>query len=456
MNSLKLTLAGLLMGALTSVQASDSVHATVENRIAGDRSGVCLVATRIDDTVDHYSACADPGRPRSLTAESRFEIGSISKALQGLLVASLVESGDLDLDTPLREVLPGSLRVPGDPEQPIRLIHLLTHTSGLPRLPSGFAPTDINNPYADLDAETLLDQLADTEVSAAPGTAFAYSNFGSMVLSYALVLVTGEPLHDLFRIRVFEPLGMTDTGLGGPVVQGHDASGQPVGPWDFASDLGGVGAIRSTPDDMARWLDAVRAPEGLPIEAALRRSREELIDAGGQRVGYGWLHLPLMDRSILAHDGGTAGFSSFAAVDVAKSRASLVLMDTSMLLQNSLSDLAIHLIEPDFPLGQAQVPKAAAEGEVLADFVGRFALFQGEERFMGDFEIEFSDAGGELLLQASANGQTQPQIPMASEGRGRFTIDELDLAIEFQRDEQGAVRSLDFQQGPLSLRGERL
>jgi hypothetical protein len=75
---------------------------------------------------------------------------------------------------------------------------------------------------------------------------------------------------------------------------------------------------------------------------------------------------------------------------------------------------------------------------------------------MGDFEIEFSEAGGELRLQASANGQTQPQIPMASEGRGRFTIDELDLAIEFQRDEQGSVQALAFRQGPLNLRGERL
>ncbi|MEN1728358.1 MAG: serine hydrolase domain-containing protein [Pseudomonadota bacterium] len=456
MNKHKLLLAGFLMGTFGVAQASDSLQSTVDQRIAGDRSGVCLVASTVAETIEHAGTCANPDRNRALDADSRFEIGSISKALQGLLVASLVESGEIDLNKPLRDVLPSSVAVPGDENDPIRLVHLLTHSSGLPRLPVGFVPSDISNPYADLDATQLLDLLDGAEVSAAPGTAFAYSNFGPMLLSYALVVETGEPLHTLFRSRVFEPLGMDDTSLGGAVIQGHDAAGQPVSHWDFAYNLGGVGAIRSTPADMARWLQAVIEPESTPMADALKRSQEELINAGGQRVGYGWLHIPLSDRFILVHDGGTGGFSSFAAIDLQQAKASLVLMDTSMLLQNSLADLAVHLIEPSSPLRSPQVPQVAAAGEVLSDYVGRFALFQGEEQFMGDFVIEFSEDRGELLLQATVNGQTQPQIPLASEGEGRFTINDLGLAVEFVRDDDGSVNGLDFQQGPLNLRGERL
>ncbi len=455
MNSFKLVLTGLLMSTMAAVSAADALSSIVQERVAGDRSGVCLVATWIGAAAEHAAACADAENTRALDADSRFEIGSISKALQGLLVASLVEAGELDLDTPLREILPAGTPLPDSADAPIRLIHLLTHTSGLPRLPADFAPADINNPYADYDSEALLASLANTSLSTPPGEAFAYSNLGAMTLSHALMVHTGQPLHVLFKTRVFDPLGMDQTAMGGTTVQGHDNAGQPVANWDFSYNLGGAGAIRSTPADMALWLTAILQPAGSPIEAALIRSRGELINAGGQRVGYGWLHLPLNDRFILAHDGGTGGFSSFAAIDLERERAALLLMDTSMVIQNSLSDLALHLIDPVVPLGQPQRPRAAAEGEMLQDYVGRFALYQGDEPFMGDFVLEFTVDRGELLLQGSVGGQVQPQIPLASEGNGRFTIDELGLAVEFVRNASGQVDALGFKQGPLDLRGER-
>ncbi|MBB6088206.1 CubicO group peptidase (beta-lactamase class C family) [Wenzhouxiangella marina] len=412
------------------------------------------MATRIQDEVEHAASCADAGVDRELDARSRFEIGSISKALQGLLVAVLVERGELDLDQPVAEIW-AEQTIPGDSEAPIRLRHLLTHTSGLPRLPTGFVPADMSNPYDGFDRSALLEALANTELEAKPGEAFAYSNFGAMLLAQALVDLTGQGLEALFDRHVFGPLGMEDTGLSGPTVQGHDASGEAVPNWDFDGDLGGVGAIRSTPADMAKWLVALLRPEGSELAAALERSQQALIEVGGQTVGYGWLHLPLGDGQVLAHDGGTGGFSSFAVVDPGHERASLILMDTSMLMQNSLADLAFHLIDPDYPLASPQRPALAAEGEVLEHYVGRYGLYQGDEPFLGDFTLDFTVDQGELLIQASVGGQVQPRIPLSSEGEGRFVQADLDLSIEFERDAAGQVVGLDFQQGPLSLDGRR-
>jgi len=445
-------LAGTVLGG--SAVAAD-LSAVVEQRIAADRSGVCLVATRIEQTVEHAAGCADADSARGLDENSRFEIGSISKALQGLLVASLVEDGELDLEQPLSAILGSDQTVSGSSDNPIRIKHLLTHTAGLPRLPPGFMPEDMNNPYAAVSRDDLLAALGRTELESAPGERFAYSNFGAMLLSVALVEHIGQPLAEQLQQRVFEPLDMADTSMTGTTVSGHDANGAPVSNWDFDPDLGGVGAIRSTPADMARWLSALLSPQGSPIAAALIRSREALIDAGGQTVGYGWLHLPLNDQVVLAHDGGTGGFSSFAAVDLDNERAALVLMDTSMLLQGSLGDLAFHLIDPEIPLGEPSRPASAAEGETLDDYAGQFALYDGDEPFMGDFTLDFSVNQGELLIQASVGGQVQPQIPLTSEGAGRFVQKDLDLAIEFLRDESGRVHGLDFQQGPLTLRGQR-
>ncbi|MFP4208872.1 MAG: serine hydrolase domain-containing protein [Wenzhouxiangella sp.] len=427
----------------------------VEQRIAGDRSGVCLVATRIDSDINHFSACSDDPAPRALDPESRFEIGSISKALQGLLVAALVEAGEIDLDQTLAASLPEAESLPGAADEPIRLRHLLTHTSGLPRLPPGFTPQDLANPYAALQPQDLIKALARSELQSRPGERFAYSNFGAMLLSLALVEHTGQPLSTLFDQHVFQPLGMTQTSLDGPTTAGHDGSGKPTMNWDFHPALGGVGAIRSTADDLSRWLSAMLAPEDSALSAALTRSAKPLTKAQGQIIGYGWLHLPLNGRTVLAHDGGTGGFSSFAVVDPDRKRAATVLMDTSMIASGGLSDLAYHLIDAGYPLGQPDRPAAAAAGEALADYQGRFSLYDGDQRFMGDFTLEFSVHRAELLIQASGGGQVQPQIPLRSEGNGRFVQQDLDLVIEFQRDDAGQVSRLDFRQGPLSLDGRR-
>jgi CubicO group peptidase (beta-lactamase class C family) len=451
------TLLGGLLGLAVSqaAAATAALTETVEQRIAGDRSGVCLVASHVDTGIEHVSACADHPAPRVLDAQSRFEIGSISKALQGLLVATLVEAGAIDLEKTLAETLPAAESVPGSADQPIRLRHLLTHTSGLPRLPPGFAPQDLANPYAALQPPDLIAALALSELQSRPGERFAYSNFGAMLLSLALVEQTGQPLKILFDQHVFQPLGMTQTSLDGPTVTGHDGNGRPASNWDFHPHLGGVGAIRSTAADLSRWLSAMLAPEDSALSAALARSAEPLTEAQGQVIGYGWLHLPLNGRVVLAHDGGTGGFSSFAVVDPDRKRAATVLMDTSMIASGSLSDLAYHLVDASYPLGQPERPAAAAAGEALDDYQGRFSLYDGDQPFMGDFTLEFSVHRGELLIQASAGGQVQPQIPLRSEGNGRFVQQDLDLVIEFQRDDAGQVARLDFRQGPLSLDGRR-
>ncbi len=451
-----LLLAGLAVVVLDGSAVTADLRAVVEQRIAGDRSGVCLVATRIGPSIQHASACADADSARGLDADSRFEIGSISKALQGLLVASLVEDGTIELDQPLSELLPEGQKIPAFAGEVIRLRHLLTHTAGLPRLPPDFAPEDMNNPYAELGPADLLASLAHSELESAPGERFAYSNFGATVLSLALVEHTGKPLSDLFQQHVFDPLGMDRSSMDGPTVTGHDANGSAVSNWDFHSDLGGVGAIRSTPADMARWLAGLLDPESTTIGLVLNRSREVLIEVNGQKLGYGWLHLPVNDGFVLAHDGGTGGFSSFAAADPESRRASLVLMDTSMLMQGSLGDLAYHLIDETYPLGSPRQPSAAAPGERLEDYAGRFALYDEDEPFMGDFTLDITVVNNELMIQGSVGGQQQPRFPLDSEGDGRFVEKTLDVTIQFTRDDDGQVDGLDFTQGPFNLRGRPL
>lgn len=446
-----------VLGALaTTVAVADSLQTTLEARLAGDRSGVCVAAVHIGETDESAFYCADPQEPRELDARSRFEIGSLSKPLQGLLVARLIEQGEIGLDEPVSALLPDGAGVPGYDGEPIRVRHLLTHTAGLPRLPVGFSADDPANPYAGFTPDDLLAALSETELASVPGDRYAYSNFGAMLLSLALVERTGTPLPELLEREIFEPLAMADTSMSGATVQGHSGRGKPVPNWDFHDDLGGVGAIRSTAADMSRWLDALRGDPTGALGDALARSREVLVEAGGRKLGYGWLHLPLGGRLVLAHDGGTGGFSSFAVVDPETAQASLVLMDTSMIDHGSLSDLAFHLIDESYPLQSPRTATRLPEGVDPRDYAGRYAIYMGEQRFRGDFTLEVMAGDGTVVVQGSAGGQTQPEFGLDPDGTDRFVHPSLDLVIEFERDPDGEVDGLVLEQAGMTLRGEPL
>ena len=91
--------------------------------------------------------------------DSIFEIGSITKTFTGLLLAQLVQQGEVKFDEPVRELLPaGTVAKP--PGSEITLLDLATQHSGLPRMPDKFHPADHTNPYADYRSANLYAFLA--------------------------------------------------------------------------------------------------------------------------------------------------------------------------------------------------------------------------------------------------------------------------------------------------------
>lgn len=85
---------------------------------------------------------------RPLAASSVFEIGSITKTFTGTVLADMVRRGEVKLDDPVAKYLPAGVRVPSRNGRLITLLDLATHTSGLPRFPTGYEPPDPGNPYA--------------------------------------------------------------------------------------------------------------------------------------------------------------------------------------------------------------------------------------------------------------------------------------------------------------------
>ncbi|MCC5866838.1 MAG: beta-lactamase family protein [Wenzhouxiangella sp.] len=345
-----LWLAAAPLGMPASPQSLTEI---LDQRLAGDRSGVCVAVARVTDTVEMHYHCSDPERARTLNDHSRFEIGSISKALQGVLIARLEEQGELSLDEPLAALLPDGQTVPDHDSQVITVQQVLTHVAGLKRLPLSLMwGAQSANPYAHLDEDRVLATLADQRLRKAPGEAFEYSNLGAMVLSTALVHRTGRGLDRLLAEEIFEPLGMTDSSLDGPTVQGHDARGLPVSNWDLPANLAGVAGVRATLPDMVRLIQAMLGQPANGLETAIARSMEPIRKTPDPTMGYGWLLLDQHDRRIAWHNGGTGGFASMLAVDRDNGVGVVVLADAAMWAHGGLDDLALHLIDPAFPLAE--------------------------------------------------------------------------------------------------------
>ncbi|WP_246111686.1 serine hydrolase domain-containing protein [Streptomyces hawaiiensis] len=251
----------------------------------------------------------------------RYEIGSASKTFTGLLLARLISSGRLSGGEPAAAFLGG-----GRPSgaNPVTLAHLITHTSGLPALPTGFflrgLPAWTTNPYARFPDARVVDAFLRHRPRHRPGTRWRYSNYGVAVLGHALSAATGTPWEDLLTDQVLHPLGLDGTTLraddSGLDALGHGRDGvSPVPAFD-AGGFQAAGAVRATPHDLLTFLEAHLDPTGVAprLAPALRAVRRPVLRRGiGHRHVHtiAWFRHPTDGGPMYFHSGATLGQQAF-------------------------------------------------------------------------------------------------------------------------------------------------
>jgi serine-type D-Ala-D-Ala carboxypeptidase/endopeptidase len=262
-------------------------------------------------------------------ADAVFELGSITKAVTGLLLADAVVRGEVALDTTLDECLPGA--------RPLRLADLASHTSGLPRLPLAFLRragfTNTTDPYAGTTVEELVADLARVRVRRLRRR--RYSNFGAALLGQALAARAGVPYERLAQERVLRPLGIEElwTLDGPPVAQPHDRRGRPVPPWEFGAyaPAGCLrGTVRGALELSARCMSPPPAMAAAVALALTPRSGGRMLE-----VGLGWLRSPAhRGAKMWWHNGGTHGSRSFTAFIPESGEAVAAATNTSRGVEN--------------------------------------------------------------------------------------------------------------------------
>ncbi|WP_158794514.1 serine hydrolase [Granulicella sp. L60] len=292
--------------------------------------------------------------------DSVFEIGSISKTFTGLLLAQMVEQKSVQLNEPVRDLLPpGTVAKPASGSE-ITLLDLSDQHSGLPRMPDNFAPADTTNPYADYDSKLLYADIAHHGVSIAPGAPFGYSNLGVGLLGSALANRANLPYNDLLHQQITGPLNMTDTSvvlspsMRSRLIQGHDAAHNSARPWDLDA-LAGAGGIRSTAADMLTYLEAQLHPNQLPATAASTPQGKTLPAAilashtihadvpPGMHIALNWFRADATGN--FWHNGATGGYSSFALFNPDKDFAFIVLFNTTISDKSFADRLGQHIAQ---------------------------------------------------------------------------------------------------------------
>ena len=441
-----LTLVAVMLSTMPAFAMSEhDLRVALEQRFKGDRTGACVAAAVIDNgttATDYY--CADPKSQRPYDEHTAFEIGSVTKTMTAALLAEFIARGEVALDDPFAKLLPSGTSVPSFNGRQITIADIVTHTSGLPAIPSQYRMKDINNPYASVTERDLLGALAATKLTRAPGAQWEYSNFAMMVLSYALAKRSGKDYETLLRERLLAPLGMNETYVARRppqvrLAQGHFANTLPTVPWDFPADMAGVGGVRATLPDMVRYLEGQLSTRESAITPALARTQQQVASVGGHTMGMNWEILSTANiangHTIIMHGGGTGGYSSFVVFDRAAKRAAILLSDTALTDLGGLTTLGLHLLDPSVPVGAPRIV-ATADAKLIDALAGRYRLQSG-------LGMELRHKGSALTIQADG----QPEFEMSYDSAGDFYPLQFDALLRPKRKVDGTYTFTWFQLG---------
>ena len=401
---------------------------------------------------------ADRDRRTPVTATTNFRVGSISKTFIAMSLVQLSEDGQLDLDVPVSEVLPGvAIDNPWEETHPVRVIHLLQHTAGFDDMhfnemyvPAGEAERPL--------AEVLQLNPNSRRVRWQPGTRMAYSNPGYGVAGLILETIAAMPYEDYVEREIFAPLEMTSSSFRltqedeSRLARGYAGPhGPPVAYRQIY--LRPAGNMHSSPHDMARfvqmllgWGELGRAfvvdPEYL---GNMEQPRTTLAAEAGLRNGYGTGIFTRVDLpyKLLGHDGGIDGFVSSYGYSPSRDVGYVVLLNSTGPrageAMRRLSTMAIGYLKRD--VEPPQKPEARVEAPTLDRYVGYYHDANPRNQIAWPVQSLFSGRtivrDGHMLYSQPLVGERTRLIPVTG---STFRLDnEIDASRVFTTNANGVM-----------------
>jgi len=277
-------------------------------RAACEEHGVPGAAVGVLDGDDERHECfgvTSIENPLEVTPDTRFQIGSITKTFTGTAVCELVARGQLDLDRPIREYVPGLVLADAEATASVTLRHLLAHTGGW------FGDYFDDTGWGDDAVATYVERMRELPQQTPLGELWAYNNSGFALAGRVIEIVTGTRFEDAVKEIVFDPLELSSTTFWPWEVMterfavGHVGFGdelQVARPWPIGRYAAAAGGLSSTTRDLLRYARLHLEPP--PALAPMQEPQAPAADEG-EWVGLTWYGADRLGT--IRHGGGTNG-----------------------------------------------------------------------------------------------------------------------------------------------------
>ncbi len=322
-------------------QAQDaSLKRLGENLIKGEpRTALSIGVLHKGIIYSWHLGTVRPDSIRPPSEHSVYQIGSVTKTFTSLLAAKAIKDGKMNLMDDVRKYLHQDFPNLEYNRQPIKIIHLVNLTSGLP---DNLSPAAIQVPKSDSSAretERLLGRLTKEDFFGAlrsvkldtlPGYYIKHSNTAAQLLRYILEVVYNKPIETSIRELILGPLQMNATSLENENRQeqwvvGYDQTGNVV-PWFTNNYNKGNGGMRSSTADLLKYVSYLMSrsdaesvmvlKKNVSVDAATNRvistNPPDKIDPTRYSVSFNWYHYsPESGKTQIWTDGSTPGFSCY-------------------------------------------------------------------------------------------------------------------------------------------------
>ncbi|RTR35192.1 class C beta-lactamase-related serine hydrolase [Robertmurraya yapensis] len=421
-----------------------------------------------------------------LSSDTVFGIGSVTKSFTAVAIMQLQEAGKLNVNDPVIKYLP-EFKTPNEEYTKLMTIHhFLTHTSGLPPIPTLFkalSKSIANDPKFDDEGQTegdigkveaeaskepgasvdtyeeLMADIASQEFTllGAPGTEFSYSNDCYSLLGTIVERVSGITYEDYVKEYILEPAGMKNSVFHLEELDGHDdvtclynsrtKDGETIifesnNPWD-APSMRAAGFLKSTVNDMLKYAEIYRNQGKVGDAQLLTPESVELMTTPyiecekGHYYGYGVMVIPdFYGHKLIEHGGSIKGVAAQLNILpelglTGAAFANLAGVPSTKLLFSAFNDQLGKPVKESY----VSYDEVELSEEEIKQYEGVYASGEG-----ANYTVSVVDG----KLQISADGMELKGITPIGEDSFMVPFREAELGLRFIRDEEENVIRLAF------------
>lgn len=427
-------------------QAKVLVEAMYSKLKGKDKPGIALLVAR-DGKIEYENGFgfADLANKTKITPQTKFRIGSITKQFIASAIMKLQEDGKISLNDRLSKFFPEFPR--GDE---VTIHHLLTHTSGIYSFTNKDSfLIDVVKPITN---EQELKYFMNERYDFNPGDRYQYNNSGYFLLGYIIEKITGDKYGNYLKKTLFDPIGMTNTGVHTPKIQlTNEALGyqKQNDKYDRALNwnmdwAGGAGSLYSTVEDLYKWEEALFNNKVLSPESLKAATTPVKLNNGQEppamKYGYGLGMTDYRGMDVVSHSGGLHGFIS-QLLRLPKEKLTVVMLTNVMPPEVEIDPMKVAelFVWKDMQKQQSFKQQAVQEKDI-DKYTGRYDFTNG-------MVMLISKEGEGLFAQLSG----QPKYPVFQSSPGNYFWKVVEARIQFLSDENGNVTHAKFEQGSFNV-----